>query len=220
VGEYYKSRVSQISYDARDIESFILAHANKTYTEQQWTRLGIFTGALVSALTQKEKQTTISVDLGHRTFHYLFGWTRHANNIMVKNLTGNHAFYWAGSNEGRVGNITGINITGHSAFEFAGSDEGSVGNITGINITGHFAFWRVGGYKGNVEHITGINITGDLTFWDAGGAEGHVSVLKYYEIIGLIKWSRTAYIHQKVLLTPQQAREYPEIVSACKSSHV
>ncbi|MBI4143931.1 hypothetical protein HY486_01660, partial [Candidatus Woesearchaeota archaeon] len=196
-------------YDAGDIESFILAHADKTYTEQQWTRLGIFTGALVSALTQKQAQTTINVDLGNKTFHYLFAWTRKANNIIVKNLTGDHAFLFAGSHKGIIESITGINITGNAAFEFAGGDEGSVRNITGINITGNGAFWCAGNHKGCIESITGINITGKNVFWYAGSSEGCVGVVRHYDIEGPNQF-RADEIREKILLTPQQAEKYLE----------
>jgi len=182
-----QERTAQLPYTARDLEDLVHAKINTDYNDSRQMALGLFSGALLDILTQRNrregKETTVKVNGNDGKFNYLFAYARNADSIDVENFEGDYVCFRLGSFGGEVKKAAAKNIKGNWTLAGAGINKGSVKTITAHDITGDFTLWSAGSYEGSVKTITAYDITGNWTLWGAG-SNGSVGSIKYRNLKG------------------------------------
>ena len=183
-----QERTAQLPYTARDLEDLVHAKINTDYNDGKQMALGLFSGALLDILTQKNraagKETIVKVNGNDGKFSYLFAHARNADSIDVENFEGNDICSTIGSFGGEVNKVTARSIKGHYTLADAGISNGSVGSIEARNIKGGGTLRYAGRYNGSVESIDARGIKGHYTLADAG-SNGSVGSIQYRNLKGV-----------------------------------
>ncbi|MBI4454121.1 hypothetical protein HY636_05755 [Candidatus Woesearchaeota archaeon] len=172
-------KLKGVDFTEEDLRQYVLAKANSDYSaEIQQKVLGMYTGALLQLLTERnkeqEKLTIFQFNGRGNRFDYLFYFAKFIDNIIIENFTGNGICGYIGSYNGNVNEIMCINIEGEGVCSNVGSYNGHVNSIILINGKGKFAASNIGSNKGHAEHAISINQDGDYTLADGGGHWGNL----------------------------------------------
>lgn len=162
--EQVKTRLRYMDFNEQDISYFVLAESNTDYNKPSAIVLGLYTGCLAHALTERNnaigKRTTIYIDGRGNKFDHLFCHAKLVDNLIVENFKGVNICSWIGSDKGYADKVIGINIEGKHALSSIGH-QGNVNQVIGIAINGNLALSFSGADYGGINQVIAINIIGD-----------------------------------------------------------
>ncbi|MBT5022884.1 hypothetical protein HOK51_07680 [Candidatus Woesearchaeota archaeon] len=160
--DYVKEKLNKLVFDESDLITFINARFNH---DQDPLLTGVYSGALLDVLSSRNKEnnlkTNIFLDGGHNRFDYLFAFANNVDDIILKNLKGDHIGNGIGSFGGKANNLFAENIEGSYLFNGVGMHEGFVNMVYANNVAGFGTLHSIASSHGTVKSCIGINILGD-----------------------------------------------------------
>ena len=137
---YERVKKADIEYDEQDIQSLVVALSSQE-TQNPIVR-GVYTGALVSLLTEKNnkegRRTIVKLDLAGSEFPYLCARAKYADVLMIKNVKGDSIGRDISCNHGRAGIVILQDIIGEYAGLYMIRNYGQAGIISAKNIESNY----------------------------------------------------------------------------------
>ncbi len=171
--KHFKEELKNVDYTEEDIKSFIFANINRKLTEDEAKVLGLYTGCLLSILTDKNKAqnkpTKLYIDGGGARFDYLFHSARHVDELIVDNFEGISPCNGVGedgyANLVAITNCKGDNIgielgaNGKLGLVILVNNEDDEGSITAASKKGNADMYLI--YNNESAYSTASNISDD-----------------------------------------------------------
>ena len=164
-----REKLKKIKMQSTTLQEYVRSRENNDEDPQQIIR-GMYSAALLEIICTAQPDVQINVDCEKRTFNFLFYCTRNAANVTLQNVKGYWIFGEAGNKGGKIENIVLKNVTGNHTLYHAGR-EGIARYITCIQIKGDNLLYSACDFGGEAEHILCTNIKGDNTLHHAGSKE-------------------------------------------------
>lgn len=204
------NRVKTTSFSEHDLNSLILAKANKDLERPEAQAAGRYTGILLQALTERKekegKKARFYINGQGNKFDYLFYNAKNIGNLIVENFRGEYICAHLGGEDvdGSINTVAGIGLEGHNALsvcsaikegimigkniqgrsvmEFAGAGS-KIGMVLAQDIEGDCVLFGAAA-KGKADFIFAENIKGDEAMERAGVEEGKIGVIYARNISG------------------------------------
>ena len=162
---YERVKKADIEYDEQDIQSLVVALSSQE-TQNPIVR-GVYTGALVSLLTEKNnkegRRTIVKLDIAGSEFPYLCARAKYADVLMIKNVKGDSIGRDISCNHGRAGIVILQDIIGDYAGWCMAMNQGQAGIIILQDINGDNAGDGISADHGQAGIIILQDITGEYT---------------------------------------------------------
>ncbi len=175
-------------FDEATLRSYIFMMAERNYGFMEYKALGIYTGCLLSLLTERNrdqsKRTIFCINGKGHEFNYLFNHAHDIDGLIINNLKGSGICDYVATFEGKANYIVLTNVTGYSHLFFVGGKGGEIGLILAANC-GISSFGDCTSDKdGRVGAVMLTDIGSDLLF-GALGRDGNVGLFVLKDSMGV-----------------------------------
>lgn len=187
-------RIEGIDFDSDDIAQFIFSVSYKDDDVFSSQLLGMFTGALVHILTERNqrhgKRTKLYFNGNGITFNYLFFHAEVIDELVVENFNGDYIcanVAYASKlpsypTQDNTRNTSTIIDDNYLEGKISIQDNTRNTRVCCININGYGTL-TMAGRNSDVNQIIGIDINGNLSFWGCG-SNGYVGQLIVVNMVG------------------------------------
>lgn len=175
---YKKLRQELPEFNEQDLKSLIYARANQEYAYKEAKLLGLYTGILLQALTErnkaKGKRTRFHINGQGARFDRLFYHAREIDELIIDSFAGEDICSNIASHQGNANTILLNNIAGEDTALYAGENEGSIGTLIINNNKGDNTAHQIARKKGKIETLIISNCKGNNTAYYLGAPEGNI----------------------------------------------
>lgn len=148
------------------LKDFVNVNFDSSYCVDEKIILGIFTGCLLTLLTEynrrEKKRTRVVIDGHGRGFDHLFSCARYVDELVLKNLKGSRICSNVASHNGKANAIVIDGVKGEEVLIEAGGLGGRIKGISLTNCSGDRNLSSIGFSAGQVGTIIAKNNIGSL----------------------------------------------------------
>ncbi|MBW3017852.1 hypothetical protein KY325_01700 [Candidatus Woesearchaeota archaeon] len=168
-----KNKLKDIGFNETDLKNYIYANANRDNEINPARVLGMYTGCLLTLLTQRNKEenkeTLFYINGKGNNFPYLLTHVEEFDAVVVDNFKGDRICEGIGR-LGKAGFVAVKNIKGTEILH-AAAHAGNIDLILAYDLEGDASLWNIASYDGNAGIAAARKIKGDRLMWDL--AEGN-----------------------------------------------
>jgi len=176
--------LKDVKYTENDIKEYIYANANKDIEMNPARILGIYTGCLLTLLTQRNKkenkETILYLDGKENRFDYLFSHAKHFDAVVLDNFKGERICEGI-ARQGKAGLIAVKNIEGDAVL-YAAAHTGIMNLILAYDLKGDSSLWNIAMHGGTAGIAAARSVEGNNLMWnlaekeDVLGAESRIGL--------------------------------------------
>ena len=178
------TELKDVKYNENDIKAYIYANANKELETNPARILGIYTGCLLTILTQrnkkKDKETILYINGKGNRFDYLFSHAKHFDAVVLDNFKGERICEGI-ARQGKAGLIAVKNIEGNATL-YAAAHAGIMDLILAYDLKEDAPLWKIAMHGGIVGIAAARSVEGNQLMWnlaekaDILGAESRIGL--------------------------------------------